>query len=344
MARTGFLATAAAVAWLGLAVATLAAPVRIGLIPSHPGEYADGLLAGAQQAAKGLGGESEATVSLFLPATADAAGQGEALMKAVSVGCSGVILSSPGTEARGAAFLGKIEGAYRGGCPGIVIDAPLSSPYIAAFVGTGFYQAGQETGAFIGKRIGGAGGILIVGDAKASLGVTQFVKGLVEGFRLYPDAIPVTSGDLAQTLPSVPPSEVAPTLKRLGGRVAALCIADPDAWPEVARILAGMAFGPTSPRPAILVYGNRKDTLDALRSGTIDAVTADCPYLVGYYAMRSAVDAARGKPVAAQRNVATKIITADKLADPKVAEFLDPSTSSTAPANDRPAKPVFLEQ
>ncbi|SDU06475.1 ABC-type sugar transport system, substrate-binding protein, contains N-terminal xre family HTH domain [Verrucomicrobium sp. GAS474] len=354
MARPGFLlarAVVLALALLGSAPflpAAGAAPVHVALVPIHAGEYADALLAGAQKAAKdlaGTGGEAP-TVEVFLPATADVAGQTQAILKGASAGCAGMILSPVG-GARSPNFLGRIEEAFRSGCTGIVVDAPFSSPYIAGLVGTGFYQSGQEAGAFLAKRIGGDGGVLIVGDPKASLGVSQFEKGMIEGLRLYPNALAITSGDLAQGIPGVAASEVGPILKRLGGKVAALCVADPEAWPEVARALkeaaAAASNGGNGAKPVVMVYGNRKETLAALGAGEIDSVIADCPYLIGYHAMKGAVAGARGKPVAAQRNVATKIITTDKLADPKIAEFLNPEVSGVGLQEERAARPILLD-
>ena len=359
---------------LGLAAAGSAATIHIGLVPAQAGEYADAMRAGAQQAAKELATPSApaastapaasavdgapvpaqtpaapatppadlATVDFFLPATSDVAGQGQALLKAAASGCVGVILSPVGAG-RSPAFLARVEEAFRSGATGIIIDAPVSSPYIAGLVGTGFFASGQEAGAFLGKRIGGDGGVLIVGDPKSSVGVSQFEKGFIDGLRFYPNAMAVMSGDLAQVIPAVQPSEVAGILKKLGGKVSAVCVADPEVWPEVSKILRDNPPAAGN-KLAVMVYGNRKATIEALRGGEIDSVVADCPYLIGYFGFKSAWAAVHNKPVAAQKNVATKIVTSDKLNDPKIADFLNPAASGTGFRDEKPSRPMLIDQ
>ncbi|HEY8966101.1 MAG TPA: substrate-binding domain-containing protein [Candidatus Methylacidiphilales bacterium] len=327
-------------ALLALPLCAHASSVRIGVVPVKGGEYADALLAGAQRAAKDFTTvDAAVTVDSYVPATPDTAGQAAALLKAASSGCTGLLLN-PAAGAKSPAFLSKIEDAYRSGCQGIVVDVPFSSPYVASLVGTGFYQAGQEAGAYLAKRIGGDGGVLIVGDSKAALSIAQYEKGIIEGLRLYPNAQAIGSGDLAQMIAAYAPSEVPGLLKRLGSRVAAVCVADPEALPDV---LAALKDPAVTAKPVVMVFGNRKAALAALRAGEIDSVIADCPYLVGYYGLKAAVAAARGKPVPAQRNVATRILTADKLDDPKIAAFLDPAASNAPIEDEKPSRPSLIE-
>lgn len=163
------------------------------------------------------------------------------------------------------------------------------------------------------------GGVLIVGDPAASFSVSQLEKGFIQGLFSYPNVQPVFSGDYGAALPVVAPKAVEGILRRQGARVAGVLVTDPDAYDATRDALQQAGL-----RVPLVVCGQRRAFIDALRQGEIAGIVAETPFEIGNRAVEVLADSLSGKQVLMRNTILGVAITSEKLDEPAVQAFLRP--------------------
>jgi ribose transport system substrate-binding protein len=80
----------------------------------------------------------------------------------------------------------------------------------------------------------------------------------------------------------------------------------------------------------LVAFDASSATLDGLRSGDIQGIVVQNPFLIGYTGVETLVAHLRGKPVEQNIDTGCQLVTPDNVGTPEVAELLHPPVDKYA--------------
>ena len=202
--------------------------------------------------------------------------------------------------------------------PVIIFDSPVDSDRFVSQVATDNYKAGQMAGERMGKILNGAGKVVILGVKPGAASTEAREKG-------FEDVV-------YQKFPGIHILD-----KRFGMAVVATSMTVAEnmltAHPDLDGIFASNESGTIGSSQALrsrrgkvkLVGFDWSPTLlDDLKSGLIDSLVIQDPFLMGYQSVATAVKHMQGEPVTKIVDMAPRLIDGQNLNDPDVQAQLHP--------------------
>jgi ribose transport system substrate-binding protein len=216
------------------------------------------------------------------------------------------------------AMVSVVERAADRHVPMIIFDSGIDTDRFVARVATDNYKAGQMAGERMGKILDGKGKVVIVGVKPGAASTEAREKG-------FEDTI-------HQKFPGI-----AILDKRFGMAAVALSMTVAEnmltAHPDLDGVFASNESGTIGSAQALrdrrgkvkLVGFDWSPTLlDDLKSGLIDSLVIQDPFLMGYQSVITAVQHLQGQPVTKIMDMQPRLIDRDSLNDPEVNAQLHP--------------------
>jgi ribose transport system substrate-binding protein len=232
--------------------------------------------AGFKQAAA----QYKVTARVAGPDGYDAQAELSELQKAVAAKPSGILIS----VADVAVLQPGIDAAVSAGIPVITMDSDAPGSRRLYFIGTNNLQAGQSGGRRIIQKLGGKGNVIfftISGQANTE----ERLKGFKDVFSTRPDIKIVDvvdiKGDAREAF------DKAQELLALTGpkKIDAFVCLDSASGKMVSDAIKRVGGG-----RELLAWDVNQDTLDGIKSGTIDATIAQKPYTMGFVGLKAIDD------------------------------------------------------
>ncbi|MEI6915265.1 MAG: sugar-binding protein [Armatimonadota bacterium] len=218
--------------------------------------------------------EQKANVEFYVPSKEDAQKQAEKIKSWVAIGKKGVLFAASDPETVGPAIKDAIAAGIV--CVAMDTDAPNSGR--AAYVGTDNYQAGKIAGEEMGKLLGGKGKVCVATGSVTASNSLERINGFKEVLRAKYPGIVV----LPETL--VDNEDRAIAEQKAKAKIAAT--------PDLAAFFGVYAInGPAcanavksaglTGKVKVVCFDNLAEHMNMMKSGMIDAVIGQRPYLMG---------------------------------------------------------------
>lgn len=234
----------------------------------HP--FWDQVEMGMKDAVKTTGG----SIEFFVPSKEDAQKQAEKIKSWVAVGKKGILFAASDPETVGPAIKDAIGKGIT--CVAMDTDAPQSGR--AAYVGTDNYAAGKIAGETLGELLGGKGKVCVATGSVTASNSLERIKGFKEALQKKFPGVTVLPEILVDN------EDRAVAEQKAKAKIAAT--------PDLAAFFGVYAInGPACANAVksagktgkikVVCFDNMAEHMNMLKSGMIDAVVGQRPYLMG---------------------------------------------------------------
>ncbi|HEM55763.1 MAG TPA: sugar ABC transporter substrate-binding protein [Thermodesulfobium narugense] len=272
----------AVVAVLLAGLGLFAEAMTIGVIGQALEGYWNDVNLGAQTAGKQLG----INVDFYCPTLPSAENQISTLQSFIGEKFAGIAISC--TDPGG--VVPYLENAMKEGIPVVTIDTDAASTNARiVFIGTANYDAGYLGGQEMVKLLHGKGNVVIETGSLSAINSLQRIEGFkaaLKGTDIKVLTVLNENGDPSTAL-SEAQSAIASYGKQLNGFYGVYY----EDGPALARAVKTAGLKPGQIK--IVCFDMGPDTLEGVKSGYINAVTVQNPYLMGYLSVYSLYDMAK---------------------------------------------------
>lgn len=213
-----------------------------------------------------------------------------------------------------------VEKAAAAGIPVITIDSGVKSDKPVSFVATDNVAGAKAAADALAGLIGGSGKVGMIPFVPGAATSQMREEGFREGIAAYPEI------ELVSVLYSY--SDV--------GKGMAAAEDMMTANSDLRGIFAANESGAVGAIQALDVSGRAGEIklvgfdasdrqIDALKSGTIQALVVQNPFEMGYQGVKAAVDYLEGREVPPRIDTGVTVVTAENMDDPEIKRLLDPS-------------------
>ncbi len=294
------------------------------IVKATTSQYWATVFDGARAAAKVLGVQ---IATLGAPSELDAAGEVSIMENAISAKPAGIVIAATNAQA----LAEPIAAATKAGIPVIVIDSNANTDQYVTFLATnnetGGQKAADEIARCVKARTGNATGKVAYLTALAGAqSLNDRDKGFVEELKKYPGLTIVEH--------------------RVGNNMADRSLADSEdlltRHPDLVAMFAdneleGDGAGTALSEKGLgskvcLVAFDTSDTeIKFLRTGIIDALIVQNPYIMGYAGVWYALAAAHGVVFPKFVDSGVSVVTKDNMESPQMVGLLDPNKYVLSP-------------
>ncbi|HUC19038.1 MAG TPA: ABC transporter substrate-binding protein [Acetobacteraceae bacterium] len=294
------------------------------IVKATTSQYWATVFDGARAAAKVLGVQ---IATLGAPSELDAAGEVSIMENAISAKPAGIVIAATNAQA----LAEPIAAATKAGIPVIVIDSNANTDQYVTFLATnnetGGQKAADEIARCVKARTGSASGKVAYLTALAGAqSLNDRDKGFVEELKKYPGLTIVEH--------------------RVGNNMADRALADSEdlltRHPDLVAMFAdneleGDGAGTALSEKGLggkvcLVAFDTSDTeIKFVRTGIIDALIVQNPYMMGYAGVWYALAAAHGVVFPKYVDSGVSVVTKDNMDSPQMVGLLDPGKYVLSP-------------
>jgi ABC-type sugar transport system substrate-binding protein len=193
--------------------------------------------------------------------------------------------------------------------PIVNIDSPIepeaaaaASAKIATYIGTDNKDAGAQAAAELGRLLPQGGTVALVGGTAGDVTSAARLDGFTAAVPANLRIISTVAADWERQMALTKATDVMTANQDL----AAFFVANDDMGLGVAQAIANA--GKTGQIKVISVDGN-KDAFEAVKSGGLDAVVAQFPYVIGAMGVEACKAAAAGKTLPEKVNAPVQVVT-----------------------------------
>ncbi len=215
------------------------------------------------------------------------------------------------------ALASVIEQADRAGIPVVMMDSGVKSDIPKSLVATDNIAGAKKAAQVLADLMGGSGEVglmpFVSGAATSELREQGFKEGIAE----YPD-IRLVAVNYSQSDPATAMNVTADMMTahpNLGGIFSAN---EPGAIGAAQALRAAGKTGDVK----LVAFDASGEQLAALEDGAIQALIVQNPFKMGYEAVKTVVDAIRGKDVPERVDTGVTVITPDNINEPEVQALL----------------------
>jgi ribose transport system substrate-binding protein len=288
------------------------------IVKATTSQYWATVFDGARAAAKTLGVQ---IATLGAPSELDAAQEVSIMENAISAHPTGIVVAATNAQA----LAQPIAAATEAGIPVIVIDSNANTDKDVTFLATnnetGGQKAADELARCVKARTGKAGGKVAYLTALAGAqSLNDRDKGFVEQLKNHP-GLSIVEHRVGNNQPSRALSDSEDLLTRHPDLVG--LFADNELEGDGAgTALSEKGLG----NKVCLVAFDTSDTeIKFVRSGIIDALIVQNPFMMGYAGVWYALAAAHGAVFPKYVDTGVNVVTKDNIDHPQMAGLLDPS-------------------
>jgi len=212
--------------------------------------------------------------------------------------------------------------------PIVNIDSPIDAKAakaakatLATYIGTDNTKAGQMAGKQMATLLPSGGDVALIGGIAGDVTSGARLNGFQTGIPASIKIVQTVAADWDRQTALTKATDILAAQPNLGG----FFVANDDMGLGVARAIANA--GKTGKVKVISVDGN-KDAFEAVKSGGIDAVVAQFPYVIGKMGLEACQAAMAGKTLPASVDAPVQVVTASNVdaalaAAPKPGEAYD---------------------
>ena len=218
------------------------------------------------------------------------------------------------------ALVPAIHRAHLAGIPLTVIDSGANTDEYVSFVATDNYGGGVMGARRLGQIIGGHGDVALIANAPGSASTLAREQGFKDTLAKEFPGIKLVAWQygMAEYARSLAVTEdILTAHSEISGLFASNESSAVGAVQGVkARGLAG--------KIKIVGFDSSPTLLDALRSGTVDALVVQDPFQMAYVGLKTLIDQRAGRRVKKEIDLPPTLVTHDNLTDPKIEQLLSP--------------------
>jgi ribose transport system substrate-binding protein len=321
---TKILLAAASMLALGYGAAAQAQPQQFSdakidvIVKATTSQYWATVFDGARKASQVLGVQ---IATLGAPSELDAAQEVSIMENAISAHPTGIVIAATNAQA----LAEPISAATKAGIPVVVIDSDANTKDYVTFLATnnetGGQKAADEIARCVKARTGKeAGDVAYLTALAGAQSLNDRDKGFVEELKKYP-GLKIVEHRVGNNQPAKALSDSEDVLTRHPDLVA--MFADNE--------LEGDGAGTAVSEKGLgnklcLVAFDTSDTeLKFVRSGIIDGLIVQNPFMMGYAGVWYALAAAHGVVFPKYVDTGVSVVTKDNITNPQMAGLLDPS-------------------
>lgn len=250
----------------------------------------------------------------------DLKGQIDVVQTFIAQGVSGIVLAPLNQTALKA----PVHQATESKIPVVVIDSDLEGSDPVSFVATDNVAAGKIAADGLAKAMGNKGSVVVLRYQEGSASTQNREKGFLEATRARSDmkVISDTQYGGATTESAFQKSEsLLLSLKADSGAVHGVFA--PNESTTFGMLLALRKTNVVK-KTKFVGFDASDKLLGALRDGELDALVVQNPFNMGYLAVKTMVDALRGKKVESRIDTGAQLVTRETLDDPQVRAIVQP--------------------
>lgn len=211
------------------------------------------------------------------------------------------------------------------GKPVVIIDSNLadSDSFIASYVATDNREGGRIAARHLSELLGGKGKVAVLRYMQGSASTEQREEGFLEEIKESPGIEVVSSEQFAGATASQAQDVATNLLTRLastdGLSIQGLFCSNQTNTYGMLQALRGKNLGG---KVKFVGFDCDATFLDALKKGEMHGTVLQDPLNMGYLGVKTAVAKLKGENVEAIIDTGATLVTADNLADPKVADLI----------------------
>lgn len=247
----------------------------------------------------------------------DRKGQIEVVQNLTSRGIDAIVLAPLDDKA----LARPVEAAAKRGAKVVIIDSDLKSRAMASFVATDNFAAGKLAAKRMAEALPGGGKVVVMRYLEGSASNSRREDGFLEGLKEYaPKCTVISSNQYA----GVTAESALRTAQNLLNRFPqAEGVFTPNA-PTAFGMLRALQTAGKAGKVKLVGFDATAPLLAALKTGEVDALVVQDPFRMGYLGVKTALAARRGEKVEGRVDTGAKLVTAANLAEPAIAELVNP--------------------
>ncbi|HWA93190.1 MAG TPA: substrate-binding domain-containing protein [Terracidiphilus sp.] len=212
------------------------------------------------------------------PENYDPQGELEALQKATAAKPSGILVSVADVSV----LQPGIDAAIAAGVPVITVDSDAAGSHRLFFIGTNNLEAGRLGGRRLVEKLGGRGNVVFF-TIEGQPNVEERLKGFKDILSTRPDIKIVDVVDIKSD-PRTAFDKTQAYLAATGANKvdAFVCLESASGKPVADALKRANATD-----RVLIAWDANQDTLNGIKSGSIDATIAQKPYTMGYYGLKA---------------------------------------------------------
>jgi ribose transport system substrate-binding protein len=313
---------------LAAALTAHAQTLRIALVTKgNSNEYWKTVHAGAVKAEQELSASGIPVKLLWVAPPTESSDVEEAGLVNASVAdkVDGILLSPTNMQA----LVGPVKAAFDAGIPTVVIDSGLNDANQVSFVATDNYNGGIAGARRIGSILHGSGRVILFRFLTHSAGTMARENGFLDAIEnQFPNIKVVDSSHFSGATYEDAQNSAAALLQSEGAATDAIFCSNEIASVGMLKALRNANLG--NGKVKLVAFDASSATLDGLRSGDIQGIVVQNPFLIGYTGVETLVAHLRGKPVEQNIDTGCQLVTPDNVGTPEVAELLHPPVDKYA--------------
>jgi ribose transport system substrate-binding protein len=239
-------------------------------------------------------------------------------------GVAGIVLAPLSDQA----LLTPVKSAKQGGIPTVIFDSDLQGSEHVSFVATDNFAAGKMAGEAMAKLLesgeGAGGDVIVLRYQEGSASTSNREAGFLEALKAHPSIkIASESQHGGATVESA--HKTAENLLSANKNVRGVFC--PNESTTFGMLLALQQAG-LAGKVRFIGFDASEKLVQAVRSGTIDALVLQDPFKIGYLAVKTMARHLRGEKVDARVDTGATLATKASLETPAVKALLSPDLSA----------------
>jgi ribose transport system substrate-binding protein len=289
--------------------------IHIGVIPKETASvYWEGVHQGAIAAAEELG----VKISWNGPEIeTDRERQVQIVQDFIAQKVDGIVLAPNDNKA----LVPSVEKIYENNIPCVIIDSGVETDKYLSYMATDNYQGGAVAAKRLGELLGGKGKVLLVLWTPNSASTDQRAAGFRD--TLASDFPGIELIDEKYPQPPTVEQSLGVVQDMLTKNTEVNGIFACNATTAAGALQALRGPGQAERGIKMVGFDALEMLVDGLRSGEIDSLVVQNPYMMGYKGVHAIVASLNGEEVESKVDTGVELVTKDRLEEPKIKELLN---------------------
>jgi len=219
------------------------------------------------------------------------------------------------------ALANPVEAATDAGVKVVIIDSGLDSDKFVSFVATDNKVGGKLAAKRLCEVMGGKGKALMMRYAEGSASTEKREAGFLEGMKEYGPKIELVSinqyGGVTAELAQKKADQLLTKFKNLDG---IFCPNESTTY----GMLRSLQTAGRAGKVKFVGFDSSESLVKALHEGTIDGLSVQDPFNMGYLGVKTAVAAIRNEAIEKRIDTGVIMVTPENMDQPKMKELLSP--------------------
>lgn len=218
------------------------------------------------------------------------------------------------------ALVPSVQKVAAAGIPCVIFDSGINTDKYVSFVATDNYRGGALAARRMGEILKGKGRVIVVQYMAGSDSTAQRENGFIETIKKeFPG---ITIADKKYGLDTVETAlQAAEDLLTRNPQIDGIFACNESTSVGTLRALASQG---RAGKVKMVGFDSSTPLIDAVKTGTIDALVVQNPFMMGYLGVKTAVARLDGKPTDRRVDTGVKLITRENLSSPEIQNLLHP--------------------